>query len=110
MHVPNAENAFIDLRKILTYCLDPTHNVGKHKAKVFLSALGLDLEDADELSKALIFAVQNIEADAVGADEFGQRYVLNFEMERKGQKATIRSVWIIETNTDFPRLVTCFVV
>lgn len=110
MLIPNAERAFIDTAKIAAYCLDETHSVGEHKARVFLSALGLRREDAGELSAALINAVRSVDCIVGEFNEYGQRYVVNFEMDRNGRKATIRSVWIVETGTDFPRLVTCFVV
>ncbi|MBK8921668.1 MAG: hypothetical protein IPM81_09165 [Saprospirales bacterium] len=41
MQLPNAESAFIDDRKLLEYCLNPEHEEGKHKARVFLAALGI---------------------------------------------------------------------
>ncbi len=109
MIVPNAENAFVDVRKLTDYCLNPEHEIGKHKARVFKSALDLTVENAEELRDALLYAVKTNEAEAGRFDKFGQRYTVNFEMERKAKKATVRSAWIIETDTDFPRLTTCFV-
>jgi hypothetical protein len=41
MKLPNAEKAFIDNKKLLDYCLNPLHEEGKHKARVFQSALGI---------------------------------------------------------------------
>lgn len=38
---------------------------------------------------------------------YGQKYRLDFEMVRSEKQATIRSVWIVRQNEDFPRLVTC---
>jgi hypothetical protein len=57
----------------------------------------------------LLYAIKNNEAQAGRFDKFGQRYTVDFEMERGTKKATIRSGWIIETDSDFPRLTTCFV-
>lgn len=34
MLVPNAERAVVDIRKLRDYCLDPTHDDGKHKARL----------------------------------------------------------------------------
>jgi hypothetical protein len=37
--LPNAEMAFIDMRKLRDYALDPDHRVGKHKARLFVALL-----------------------------------------------------------------------
>lgn len=109
MFVPNAEKAIVDINKLRDYCLNPNHAVGKHKARIFAATLGLNANDAGELSLALLFAAKKFEAQTGRADKFGQRYTVDFQLERGGGKATVRSGWIIETNTDFPRLTTCFV-
>jgi hypothetical protein len=44
--LPNKTKAFVDIRKIEEYCLNPLHQRGKHKAKVFKSALGLSKKDS----------------------------------------------------------------
>ncbi len=46
VHVPNANRAILDLRKIEDYCLSPAHPRGRHKARVFREALGLSRTDA----------------------------------------------------------------
>lgn len=109
MFVPNAENAFVDIRKLTDYCLNPNHEIGKHKAQVFKSALNIDIEDAEKLSETLLFAVKNTEAQIGKFDKFGQRYTVDFELENNDKKATIRSGWIIKTERDFPSLTTCFI-
>ncbi|MGD9564223.1 MAG: DUF6883 domain-containing protein [Pyrinomonadaceae bacterium] len=109
MRVPNADKAFIDMRKLAEYSLDPTHNVGKNKAMVFAKVLGLTQSDASELAEALMLAITNLEAEPGKLDRFGQRYVIDFEMARESRSAMIRSVWIVDNGQDHPRLVTCFV-
>lgn len=109
MFVPNAENAIVDIRKLANYCLNPTHEIGKHKALIFEKRLALTVADAEELKSTLLFAVKNNEAQAGRFDKFGQRYTVDFEMTRGEKKATVRSGWVIETDTNFPRLTTCFV-
>lgn len=109
MFVPNAENAVVDPRKLTDYCLNSEHQIGKHKARVFESALDLTVENAEELKNALLFAVKNNQATPGRFDKFGQRYTVDFEMKRGMKKAIVRSGWIIAANTDFPCLLTCFV-
>ena len=109
MRLPNAERAEVDLRKLEGYCLSPEHPVGRHKAAVFRAALGLTVSDAIVLRDRLLGAVVEGEGIFERADEFGDRYRLDFELETSSGRATIRSAWIIRTGEDFPRLTTCFV-
>lgn len=109
MFVPNAENAVVDIRKLTDYCLSPIHEIGKHKASVFESALDLTAENAEQLKDALLAAVRNNEAEAGRFDKFGQRFTVDFELANGTKKATVRSGWIIKTNEVHPTLTTCFV-
>ena len=43
------------------------------------------------------------------ADEYGERYMLDFLVVRGERKALIRSAWIVLKDEDFPRLTTCYV-
>ena len=47
MIFPNAERAVVDIRKLRDYCLDLTHDEGKHKARLFAAALGMTRDDVD---------------------------------------------------------------
>jgi hypothetical protein len=57
MKLPGGEHAIVDIAKLQDYCLYPLHSRGRHKARVFMSALGLSRADAeylrDELFRAL---------------------------------------------------------
>jgi len=44
--LPNADFAEVPIVKLRDYALNPDHPVGKHKAKVFESVLGLTAEDS----------------------------------------------------------------
>lgn len=52
--LPNAGRAVVDIRKLRDYCLNPWHEDGKHKARVFASALGLGELDAEWLRDQLL--------------------------------------------------------
>ncbi len=108
MKIPNAEHAIVDLRKLRDYCLNSQHNKGKNKARLFASLLGMNSNDAGELRKALLEAVRKQDAQLGDKDAYGQRYTLDFMLTWQGKQATIRSGWIIETNSDLPKLTTAF--
>lgn len=107
--LPGGERAIVDAEKVVGYLLNPDHRVGRHKARVFASALGLALTDADALIAALKAAAMFEEAAHGDIDAFGQRYVIEFEMTHGVKVATIRSSWIIRRGEDFPRFVTAMV-
>ena len=58
MLIPNAERAVVDIRKWRDYCLNPLHDEGQHKARMFAAALGLTAEDAEALQALLLQAVK----------------------------------------------------
>ena len=108
MKIPNAERAVVDIRKLQDYCLNPQHHRGKHKARLFTSLLDMDADDAKELRNALLEAVKNQDAQLAEKDAYGQRYTLDFTLTWRDKQAKIRSAWIIEIDTDFPKLTTAF--
>jgi hypothetical protein len=61
-HLPHSDRVIIDLRKIEDYCLNPEHPRGRHKARLFLEALGIRRTDAPWLREVLLGAVRDSEA------------------------------------------------
>ena len=108
MKIPNAERAVVDIRKLRDYCLNPQHDKGKHKARLFTSLLGMDADNAEELRNTLLEVAKTKDAQLGEADAYGQRYTLDFTLNWRGKQATIRSAWIIETGSDIPKLTTAF--
>ncbi|MBO3461026.1 hypothetical protein G7B40_040520 [Aetokthonos hydrillicola Thurmond2011] len=109
MKLPNPECAIVEIEKIAGYCLNPEHPEGKHKARVFKSALDLNLNDAEELRSLLLRAVANYDAISGKSNPYGQKYIIDFPVTRANKEAVIHSVWILRNNENFPRLVTCYV-
>ena len=69
--LPNADKAVVPLEKLRGYSLDSSHPVGKHKARVFASALGMTQDDAPRLQKMILQAVLTNEAVEIDANEHG---------------------------------------
>ena len=109
LKLPNCEQAVVDIAKLRDYSLNPDHEVGAHKARVFRAALGLTVDDAEWLRVELIRIA--CEGDAILGDPsaFGQKYSIDTELVYKGHNAIVRSAWIIENGSEFPRLVSCYV-
>jgi hypothetical protein len=87
--------------------MNTNHEEGKHKARVFASALGLRAADAEWMCDQLLKAAAHEDASLTCRTRFGSLYVLDFEVETEAGSATVRSGWIIRHHEDFPRLTTC---
>jgi len=109
MKLPNGASAAVELRKLLDYCLSPTHPRGRHKARVFAAALGWTAADAEDLRSALLLAAASSDATPAGEDPFGKRYVIDSRFDGPSGTRTIRSTWIILRHEVFPRLTSCYV-
>jgi hypothetical protein len=108
MPIPNAERAIVDIRKLRDYCLNPMHEEGQHKARLFAAALDMTADDAEDLRALLLQAVTTADAQFGRRDVYGQRYTVDVLLEWRGKRAMVRSGWIIEQDPDTPRLTTCY--
>lgn len=106
---PDFATVVIDERKLRDYCLDPAHVRGRHKAKVFRAALGIEQGDAPWLANAISTALRNAQATVEGQDRFGTRWRTDLSLDRSGRTAEIRAIWIVTPDDATPRLVTCYV-
>ncbi len=109
MRLPNAENAVVDIRKLSEYALDFESARGRHKARVFKSALGFSIVNATDLRTALLKAARNTDCVLGELDFYGQRYTVDCKIETEIGEAIVRTGWIIRQGENFPRLTTCFV-
>jgi hypothetical protein len=64
--LPNSDRAIVEVAKLRDYSLSPNHEDGKHKARVFASALGIRQADAEWLRDLLLRAASEEEAEIVG--------------------------------------------
>ena len=73
MKLPNADLAIVDREKLRDYCLNHDHPRGKHKARVFDSALGFTATDTEELIAGIRKGIQETACEEGEGDEYGQR-------------------------------------
>ncbi len=109
MRLPNGRAALADIEKLRGYCLNFAHPEGRHKARRFRAILAMTEADAEELRAALLDAAVACDASTAGGDEYGQRFVIDFEPRHVGRSALVRSAWIVRTGENFPRLTSCYV-
>lgn len=106
--VPDAQNAVVDIRKLRESCLNLELKYGRHKARLFATMLGMTADNAQNLREFLLEAVKTHDAEIGRCDIYGQRYSVDFSMQWRGKRATVRSAWIIEHGADVPRLTSCY--
>ena len=108
MKVPNANRAVVEIRKLRDYCLNVLHDEGKHKARLFKSALDMNADNAEQLRNILLQIIKTNDAELSRRDKYGQRYTVDFMLKWQGKQAKIRSGWIIEHGYDIPRMTSCY--
>jgi hypothetical protein len=99
----------VDIAKLRDYCLDPQHPRGRHKARDFAATLGLAQTDAEFLREELLRAAREADALVGEPDEYGDRFTVDFELNRGTRRAIVRSAWIVLRGDAVPRVTSCFV-
>jgi hypothetical protein len=100
----------IDPRKLTAYALNPDNPVGADKALVFQRVLGYNRDNYRSLLEQIQSQAMTAEAIQTSEDRYGQRYRVDLEVVgMENQTAIIRIGWIVQSGTDFARLVTLYV-
>jgi hypothetical protein len=109
MRRPGGDGAVVLPGKLTAYLLDMEHVRGGPKARVLRAALGIGLEQALVLERALLKAAREGDAEYLGQNEHGAAYRIEFVLEYEGRSAVIRSGWIVPADGSPTRLTTAIV-
>jgi len=63
--------------------------------------LNLGIEDVEVLRTALLKAVRNNMAIPTKRNAYGQKYIIDSEMNHSGKTARVRSAWIVRNDENF---------
>lgn len=96
------------ISKLITYTLKTAHKDGQHKARLFKSKLGIALDNKDILVEALIKIAKDNDYVFTQNSQYGQKYVIDFDLTTAKGTSKIRSAWIIRSEEDYPRLTTVY--
>jgi hypothetical protein len=101
MKLPNGESAVIG-DKLSRYCLNPEHHIGKHKARLFETRLGITIENAEVLEQALTRSA--VEDDVVQGDrdEYGQRFNTRFSLSTEKAVVVNHPMIFINLRVEIP--------
>jgi hypothetical protein len=108
MFLPQVENAIVEEEKIIGYLLSSSHPDGASKAAYFES-LGFRSSEWHFLANALRHLAETQPVKRSLESVHGRKYIIEGPIVGpNGRAGNIRSVWIIDSGTDFPRLVTAY--
>jgi len=96
------------INKLMTYTLRTDHKDGQHKARLFKSKLGITLENKDILVEALIKIAKNDDYIFTQNSQYGQKYVIDFDLTTTKGTSKIRSAWIVRFEEDYLCLTTVY--
>jgi hypothetical protein len=113
--LPNHEHALIERSKLLHYALSPRSERGRHKTRVFDSALGFKLSNWEALHRAILGALPHHEARLSSETPFGRKYEARLALTGPDERTEdVVTVWQYDrlpdgTLGDVPRLVTLYI-
>lgn len=108
MKLPNGNHAVILMEKLRAYCLNHEHPSGKHKARVFASALEITAESADKLRELIVRAAIEGEVIQQESTEFGWLFKVDWAVPNHDQ-VVLRTLWEVTLDYPNPRLVSAFI-
>ena len=105
--LPNYAIAVIPRSKLEEYALNPAHEDGQHKARLFKSILGFEKADWQKLEKLILDELPYHGAVLTREDKWGKFYSVSLPIVGlNGNTAVVQTIWKIATGTDYPSFVT----
>ena len=96
-------------QKLEDYLLDAAHGDGRHKARVFRSALGIAASDWRYLQDAILAGVLDAPISAIVPTRYGFRCTVVVPIQGlNGQRHDVLTGWLVPPDGP-PRLVTAYV-
>ena len=108
--LPNADEATVPREKLRDYALDPEHPLGRHKARVFRSALGITQTDWEYLRDQILAAIPSASVATVRVISWGTLYEVPILIEGlNGATHEVTTAWIVAPDDERPKLVSTYV-
>ncbi|HEY2544609.1 MAG TPA: hypothetical protein VGI46_00940 [Candidatus Acidoferrum sp.] len=109
--LPNFDQAVIAAEKLESYALNNEHPYGKHKARVFKSALEIESRHARVLAELIRKSLPRATAKQGESKEYGDSWTTYHEIiGLNGQSAIVTVVWMYKKNApQIPELISCYI-
>jgi hypothetical protein len=106
MKIPNSDRAIIESSKITDYLLNTEHQRGGAKAKLLIQ-FGYALDNWEKLEEDIRRFHLAQDVDLIIETPYGIRYQISANLITPIERPLlVKTVWQIDINTDFPRLIT----
>lgn len=106
MKLPNCENAIIEPSKLTEYLLNVEHKRGGNKARSLIQ-FGYSRENWQQLAVDIRQCHLEANVNTVRETSYGTHYEISeFLQTPSGRQLRVKTVWQIDRETDFPRLIT----
>jgi hypothetical protein len=106
MKIPNSDLAIIEPSKLTDYLLNSEHKRGGAKAKLLLQ-FGYSLENWQQLESDIRKFHLVADVNVIKETAYGMRYEISTNlMTPINRQLFVKTVWQIDTGTNFPRLIT----
>ena len=108
MNLPNSHLALVEREKLVDYLLNAAHPDNGGKAAFFLGR-GFTPEAWPRLAQSLATVAASFPVVKNVASAHGHKYIVDGELAAPdGNKARVRTVWIVDAGQTTPRLVTAY--
>jgi hypothetical protein len=107
--LPGGEDPVIDPQKLTRYVLNPDHERGGHKARLFRDLLGMTASDWRFLDAQIRQGVLRAPVHRVRSERWGVKYHVDIAVIGKnGAIKAVRTAWIVETGAS-PHLTSAYI-
>jgi hypothetical protein len=109
VRLPRAREATIPTATLASYALDPAHERGRHKARMFASALGITVSDWRYLHDQILAQLPEGEVRSTHITPFGIAYEVIVMIDGlNGRTVPVVTTWMVAPDTP-PRLTSTWV-
>jgi hypothetical protein len=109
--LPNLERASIAIEKLRDYVLNPDHPLGRNKARVFKSMLGIERKHAVAFAEIIRDTLGRSVATKNEESRYGSKWETHHEIVGlSGRSAIVSVAWIFKVEEpEIPILITCYI-
>jgi hypothetical protein len=108
--LPRAHEALVERRKLVDYVLCPTHNDGRHKARVFRALLGIEQQHWEYLREQLLDGLLEATQANIKTTPHGVLGEVLMPIEGlNGSRQIVTTVWEMHDESPRPRLVSAYI-
>ncbi|MEA5619919.1 hypothetical protein VB711_19015 [Cronbergia sp. UHCC 0137] len=106
MKIPNSNIAVIESSKLTEYLLNTDHKRGGSKAKLLIQ-FGYSPDKWQQLEADIRKFHLTVDVNMVKETVYGTRYEVSANLVTPiNRELLVKTIWQIDTGTDFPRLIT----